>query len=239
MIEVVIAVAIVTLLAAIAIPGYRTFLAKSRQAEAKDGLESLYILEKAYHGEKLTYGTLADIGFVPEGAGRYTYCVTPESCVTGKIDTTGIGAAGGGMGAAAGSTSSSLGDPCGGGIGTGGSGGGSVGGGGGGGPVGGGGGSVSSAAAAAAGSGDTSTDSAGGGGSCGGDPSAVPGVSGDSSTGGGTAGGSGSGTPVVWAAKDSFYAIAAGRISQAPAPNDVDKWSIDDRKTTLNFAVGY
>ncbi|MBN9683154.1 prepilin-type N-terminal cleavage/methylation domain-containing protein [Corallococcus sp. NCSPR001] len=74
LIELMIVVAIIGILAAIAIPNFMRFQAKSKQSEAKTNLKALYTAQKAYFGEKDTY--LIDfkkLGFTPEAGNRYSY----------------------------------------------------------------------------------------------------------------------------------------------------------------------
>ena len=73
LIEIMITVAIVGILAALAVPAWGTFIAKSRQTEAKAGLLAIESLEKSFHGENRRYGSLVEIGFVMEGRGRYAF----------------------------------------------------------------------------------------------------------------------------------------------------------------------
>lgn len=94
LIEIMIVVSIIGILGTLAIPSYLYAVAKTRQAEAKSNLGGIYDLEVAFHGENNTFGSLAEIGFVPDGTTHYTYCVAPSSCVaaTSSMD---IGADGG------------------------------------------------------------------------------------------------------------------------------------------------
>ncbi|NPC74499.1 prepilin-type N-terminal cleavage/methylation domain-containing protein [Corallococcus exiguus] len=74
LIELMIVVAIIGILAAIAIPNFMRFQAKSKQSEAKTNLKALYTAQKAYFGEKDAY--LIDfkkLGFTPEAGNRYSY----------------------------------------------------------------------------------------------------------------------------------------------------------------------
>lgn len=98
LIELMITVAIVGILAAIAIPTWSSMVSKSRQTEAKLGLAAIYSLQTAYHGVANTYGSLAEIGFVSEGEGRYGYVISAESFVPPEIDVgTGGGSEGSGL----------------------------------------------------------------------------------------------------------------------------------------------
>lgn len=72
LIELMVVVAIIGILAAIAVPNYQRFQAKSRQSEAKGNLSAIYTAEKAFFAEWNYYFTdFRDIGFSPEGNLRY------------------------------------------------------------------------------------------------------------------------------------------------------------------------
>jgi type IV pilus assembly protein PilA len=74
LIELMIVVAIIGILAAIAIPNFIRFQARSKQGEAKSNLKSLFTAERSYYQEKDKYvNTINDIGFGPERANRYAY----------------------------------------------------------------------------------------------------------------------------------------------------------------------
>ncbi len=74
LIELMIVVAIIGILAAIAIPNFLKYQAKSRQAEAKINLAGIYVAETSYFGEQARYGSFAEVGFALMGsANRYTY----------------------------------------------------------------------------------------------------------------------------------------------------------------------
>ena len=74
LIELMIVVAIIGILAAIAIPNFIKFQAKSKQSEAKTNLKAIFTAEKAYYGEKDTFNTsFATIGYQPEKGNRYNY----------------------------------------------------------------------------------------------------------------------------------------------------------------------
>ena len=101
LIELMIVVAIIGILAAIAIPNFIKFQAKSKQAEAKANLKASFTAMKAYFQEKDQYSTLvSNIGFIPERNNRFAYFFNSTNVVLsnrgGSVETfagteTGIG----------------------------------------------------------------------------------------------------------------------------------------------------
>lgn len=74
LIELMIVVAIIGILAAIAIPNFIKFQARSKQGEAKTNLKSAFTAQKSYFSEKDTYNSLIGVvGFQPERGNRYAY----------------------------------------------------------------------------------------------------------------------------------------------------------------------
>jgi type IV pilus assembly protein PilA len=73
LIELMIVVAIIGILAAIAIPNFLRFQAKSRQSEAKTNLGGIFTAEVAYFGEHNYFGNFGEIAWAPVGNARYTY----------------------------------------------------------------------------------------------------------------------------------------------------------------------
>jgi type IV pilus assembly protein PilA len=75
LIELMIVVAIIGILAAIAIPNFLRYQAKSRQAEARTNLGGIFVAETSFFGEQSRFGGLSEIGFALAGAAsnRYTY----------------------------------------------------------------------------------------------------------------------------------------------------------------------
>jgi prepilin-type N-terminal cleavage/methylation domain-containing protein len=74
LIELMIVVAIIGILAAIAIPNFLRYQAKSRQSEAKTNLGAIFVAETAYLSENSRYGSFSEIGYALAGStNRYTY----------------------------------------------------------------------------------------------------------------------------------------------------------------------
>ena len=91
-----IVVAIIGILAAIAIPNFLRFQAKSKQSEAKSNLAAIFTGQVSYFGEHNTYGWSAEMGagnkeyncfqliaWAPAGNNRYRYyCATEGNVAT-------------------------------------------------------------------------------------------------------------------------------------------------------------
>jgi type IV pilus assembly protein PilA len=74
LIELMIVVAIIGILAAIAIPNFLAYQARSRQAEARTNLGAVFVSETAWFGENNFYSNFSTIGYTMAGNGnRYTY----------------------------------------------------------------------------------------------------------------------------------------------------------------------
>ncbi len=74
LVELMIVVAIIGILAAIAIPNFIRFQARSKQAEAKAALKSIFTGQKSLFAEKDRYSEeTGEIGFAPERGNRYAY----------------------------------------------------------------------------------------------------------------------------------------------------------------------
>src|ERR1700694_437320 len=77
LIELMIVVAIIGILAAIAIPNFIKFQARSKQSEAKANMKAMFTAEKAFFQEKDRYSTLSgEVGFSPERNNRYNYLLS-------------------------------------------------------------------------------------------------------------------------------------------------------------------
>ena len=95
LVELMVVVAIIGILSALAIPRFKVFQAKARQAEAKSNLSHIFTLEQSYQADEDTYVEMAKIGNThcsgqenqlgfqvePCKKARYTYEV-PASTVT-------------------------------------------------------------------------------------------------------------------------------------------------------------
>ncbi|EPX63191.1 type IV pilus subunit [Cystobacter fuscus DSM 2262] len=74
LIELMIVVAIIGILAAIAIPNFIKFQARSKQGEAKANLKAWFTSQRAYLQEKDKYSeNVQTVGFSPERGNRYAY----------------------------------------------------------------------------------------------------------------------------------------------------------------------
>jgi type IV pilus assembly protein PilA len=92
LIELMVVVAIIGILAAVAVPNFTRFQAKSRQSEAKANLGAIFSCEKAFFAEwNIYFNDFRDIGFSPEGNLRYHTGWTTASTAS---DITGIGYSG-------------------------------------------------------------------------------------------------------------------------------------------------
>ena len=92
LIELMIVVAIIGILAAIAIPNFLRYQAKSKQTEAKANLGAIFTSEVSYKAERDTYTKRGNLDWAPTGKTRYSYSVTNAAATvftaqaTGNID---------------------------------------------------------------------------------------------------------------------------------------------------------
>src|SRR5205807_6566543 len=85
LIELMIVVAIIGILAAIAIPNFIKFQARSKQSEAKANLKASFTAMKAYYQEKDKYSDrVQEIGFVPERNNRYAYFLNATGTLSSR-----------------------------------------------------------------------------------------------------------------------------------------------------------
>jgi type IV pilus assembly protein PilA len=95
LIELMIVVAIIGLLAALAIPNFIKFQARSRQSEARSNLKALFTAQKSYYGDKLAYCSAMDvIGFEPERGNRYLYTMGGGAAPLNRTAATEVAAGG-------------------------------------------------------------------------------------------------------------------------------------------------
>lgn len=74
LVEIMIVVAIVGILAALAIPSFMRFQARSKQAEVKTNLKAIYTGQISVFVNRDRYSTsIAELGFAPERGNRYRY----------------------------------------------------------------------------------------------------------------------------------------------------------------------
>lgn len=100
LIELMIVVAIIGILAAIAIPNFLKYQAKSKQSEAKTNLKGIFTSEASYFSEANSYGLLGTVNFALAGntAKVYAFYVTngtPAETAPGAISNQFIGNPGG------------------------------------------------------------------------------------------------------------------------------------------------
>src|SRR5437588_4482714 len=89
LIELMIVVAIIGILAAIAIPNFIKFQARSKQSEAKANLKAVFTAQKAFFQEKDKFSSLTgEVGFSPERNNRYAYYLTGSATLEDRTGVT-------------------------------------------------------------------------------------------------------------------------------------------------------
>ena len=74
LVELMVVVAIIGILAAVAVPNFQRFTAKSKRSEAVSNLSALYTAERAYKAEWNQYHTAFQaVGYAPTGTMRYQH----------------------------------------------------------------------------------------------------------------------------------------------------------------------
>jgi type IV pilus assembly protein PilA len=83
LVELMVVVAIIGMLAAVAVPQFSKFQARSRQSEAKSNLSSLYSAQKSFNAEHGGYsGNHRAVGFSPAGDVLYNIGYSAAHCAT-------------------------------------------------------------------------------------------------------------------------------------------------------------
>jgi type IV pilus assembly protein PilA len=91
LIELMIVVAIIGILAAIAIPNFIRFQARSKQGEAKANLKAMFTAERSFFQEKDRYSPFQnEVGFSPERANRYAYRLVAGACASAVESRSGV-----------------------------------------------------------------------------------------------------------------------------------------------------
>jgi type IV pilus assembly protein PilA len=89
LIELMIVVAIIGILAAIAIPNFIKFQARSKQSEAKANLKAIFTAQKAFFQEKDKFSSLTgEVGFEPERNNRYAYFLDASAVMEDRSAST-------------------------------------------------------------------------------------------------------------------------------------------------------
>lgn len=88
LIELMIAVAIVAILVAIALPSYQREVRKSRRADAQRVLGEIRMAQERWRADRPTYGTLAEVGNTGATNSYYTFTVTNNTATTYTITAT-------------------------------------------------------------------------------------------------------------------------------------------------------
>ena len=89
LIEMMVVIAIISILAALAVPNFLQLEGRAKQVEAKTNLRSLYNLEKAYYAGNNTFSTsVARIGFNLERSNRYQYNLNSTSTLDDRTGPT-------------------------------------------------------------------------------------------------------------------------------------------------------
>lgn len=90
LIELMIVVAIIGILAAIAIPNFMKFQARTKQSEARMNLKAIYTSEKSFFGDQDRYSSdFKAIGWGPEAGNRYAYSLSGSTCAPQAVASRG------------------------------------------------------------------------------------------------------------------------------------------------------
>lgn len=82
LIELMIVIAVLGLIAAIAVPNYLRYMAKSRQSEARINLTAIFVSEVTYFGEFSQFAPFSQTGWIlAANTNRYAYRIGPTATV--------------------------------------------------------------------------------------------------------------------------------------------------------------
>lgn len=86
LIELMIVVAVISIMAALAVPNYLRYRAQSRTAEARTNLGGVFVSEVSFYGENSRFSNFSEIGFTLAGsANRYTYRAMQTTVAGGVV----------------------------------------------------------------------------------------------------------------------------------------------------------
>lgn len=88
LIELMIALSVIAVLAAIALPIYNEQVRKSRRSEATTGLNQLALLQERWRANNPTYGTAAQIGSAAVTSTFYAFAVTANTATSYTMTAT-------------------------------------------------------------------------------------------------------------------------------------------------------
>lgn len=93
LLELLIAVAVIAILIAIAVPTYRTYMLKSNRADAINSLLAIQLAEERYRLSNAAYGDLTQVwnGVTTTEGGYYTLSVSGLSATSYTITATAVG----------------------------------------------------------------------------------------------------------------------------------------------------
>lgn len=87
LIEMMVAVVIIAILAAIALPSYQNYIRKARRSDAFDSLLYIQNLQEKWRSNHSTYGSLTEIGFSGSSSLEAYYTLALGDTVTGVAYT--------------------------------------------------------------------------------------------------------------------------------------------------------
>jgi len=85
LIELMITVAIISILASVAYPSYTQYVLRAKRGDAKAALLSVQLAEEKYRANNPSYGTLAQLGLDPMTSSDGYYTITIPAAPTGAV----------------------------------------------------------------------------------------------------------------------------------------------------------